>query len=400
MRGRCSRSTTPSPRRTCAISSPASAASSACRTTTRSSSSPSPRSTACRPRCATRTAVRPGRHPRRRHGRRGHHRQSAHPRRRAADDCRASMCPRVLEVRGEVYMRRADFAEAQRRARQQAGEPVFANPRNAAAGSRAPARSQRSPPRGRCASSPMPGARSSEPAGGRRTGTSCEQLKDWGFPVNPLAKLLPRRRRGAGASIARSRRSAPRCPTTSTASSTRSTASTAGAPRLRRPRAALGDRPQVPRRAGARRVLDDDHDPGRPHRRADAGRRAGADHRRRRRGPPRHPAQRGRDRPQGHPRSATRVIVQRAGDVIPQIVAVRREARPQGRASPSTSPTTARSAAATRCARRARSCARCTGGLICPAQAVERLRHFVTRNAFDIEGLGDKHIAELLRRTG
>jgi DNA ligase (NAD+) len=91
------------------------------------------------------------------------------------------------------------------------------------------------------------------------------------------------------------------------------------------------------------------------------------------------------------------VIVQRAGDVIPQIVAVVLEKRPAGakpyefphlcpacgsHAVRETDPKTGEAEVARRC----------TAGLICPAQATERLKHFASRNAFDIEGLGDKQI--------
>ena len=92
-------------------------------------------------------------------------------------------------------------------------------------------------------------------------------------------------------------------------------------------------------------------------------------------------------------RVGDRVRIQRAGDVIPQVVEnlTRDEPRPAYE-FPARCPMCDSEAVA----EEGEVDVRCTGGLICPAQRFERLRHFVSRGALDIEGLGEKSIAEFI----
>ncbi|QNM83861.1 NAD-dependent DNA ligase LigA [Sphingomonas sabuli] len=92
-------------------------------------------------------------------------------------------------------------------------------------------------------------------------------------------------------------------------------------------------------------------------------------------------------------RVGDRVRIQRAGDVIPQVVEnLTRDEKRAAYAFPDHCPECGSEAVS----EDGEVDVRCTGGLICPAQRFERLRHFVSRGALDIEGLGEKSIAEFI----
>ena len=314
--------------------------------------------------------------------------------------CRISLRARpreVIDVRGEVYMSAADFAALNER-QAAAAKPLFANPRNAAAGS------LRQLDPDVTAQRPLKffayawGA--AEPALPENTQIGMmEAFRAFGFTVNPLTMLcrtgaemlahfrdIESRRASLGYDIdgvvykvdelALQQRlgfvsRAPRWAT---------------AHKFPAEKATTVVREAIEIQVGRTGALT-------PVARLEAG------DRRRRGRLQRHLAQRGRDRPQGHShrrhchrparrRRHSADFGRRIGEApdggarslrsFRTICPVCGSAAVREIDAKTGEPEVAR---------------RCTGGLVCPAQAVEKLRHFCSRNAFDIEGLGDRQIA-------
>ena len=302
--------------------------------------------------------------------------------------------PEVFEVRGEVYMSHADFAELNRR-QERAGEKIFANPRNSAAGSLRqldPATTAKRPLRffayhwGEV--SKLPGATHWD---------VLQALKSWGFPVNPLTRRchsvdealgfyndVQHRRADLGYDIdgvvykvdrldlqnrlgfvSRSPRwaIAHKFPAEQAESTVERIAVYVGRTGALTPVAHL--KPVTVGGVVVQNVSMHNED----------------------------------EVARKDVRVGDTVIVQRAGDVIPQLVSVLVDRRPKGthrykmpdrcpicgsHATREINPKTGEPEAARRC----------VNTLSCPAQAVERIRHFASRDAFDIEGLGEKTVAE------
>ena len=305
--------------------------------------------------------------------------------------------PDLLEVRGEVYMSHADFAGLNARAAV-AGEKTFANPRNAAAGSLRQLDARITAARPLRFFAYAWGALSA-PLGATQT-EALARLRGLGFPVNPetqhcetLAEMigvyrgLEARRAMLGYDIdgvvyklndlALQRRLGFRATTPRWAIAHKFSAETAWT-RLERIEIQVGRTGALSPVARLTPVTvggvvvsnatlhNEDYIAGRDSRGQ--------------------PIREGRDLREGD-----WVQVYRAGDVIPKVADVdltRRDSNAQPYVFPSICPECGSDAV-----REAGDAVRrCTGGLACPAQAVEKLKHFVSRAAFDIDGLGAKQI--------
>ncbi len=300
--------------------------------------------------------------------------------------------PEIIEVRGEIYMSREDFFALNKR-QEADGDKVFANPRNAAAGSIRqldPSITARRPLRMFVYSA---GEMSSSIA--ETHWDFLQQLRDWGFPTNPMSRLC------------------------TSAEEVLETYAEIQAKRAELPydidgvvykvnrldwQRRMGVRSRAPRWATAHKF---------PAQQAETILRAIT-------------IQVGRtgaltpvaelepitvggvvvSRATLHNedeiarkdiREGDAVVVQRAGDVIPQVVRVIEERRPAD-SVPYTFPAECPCELKTPTMREeGEAVRRCTGDLVCPYQQVERLKHFVSRDAFDIEGLGAKNIEAFWR---
>ncbi|PWC96147.1 NAD-dependent DNA ligase LigA [Azospirillum sp. TSO5] len=296
--------------------------------------------------------------------------------------------PDVLEVRGEVYMSRDDFL-AMNAARAEKGEQLFANPRNAAAGSLRQLDPSITASRPLCFFGYALGE-VSEPIAETQWGIR-ERLKGWGFQLNRPAELcdgkdkllayyegIGRRRAGLPFDIdgvvykvdslelqqrlgfvSRAPRWAIAHKFPAEQAQTRLKAITiqVGRTGALTPVAELEDI-TVGGVVVSRATLHNEDEIARK-----------------------------------DIRVGDLVVVQRAGDVIPQVVEVVLSQRPAD-SVPYVAPETCPVCGSLAIREAGEVVRRCTGGLICAAQAKERLRHFVSRDAFDIEGLGEKIIEE------
>jgi DNA ligase (NAD+) len=296
--------------------------------------------------------------------------------------------PARIEVRGEVFMTKADFL-ALNAAQEAVGQRLFANPRNAAAGSLRqldPAITARRP----LSLFAYAMGESSEPVADTHS-AYLERLSAWGFSVNPLLRLLhtPEQAAAFQAEIAAARAGlaydidgvvyklddlawqrrlgfAGRAPRWAIAwkfpAEQATTILEAIAIQVGRTGALTPVARLAPVNVGGVLVRNATLHNAEEIARKDV-------------------------------RVGDTVVLQRAGDVIPQIVAVVLERRPEG-AQPFLFPTSCPACGSLAARPPGEVVLRCSGGLICPAQTEERLIHFVSRAAFDIDGLGEKTIRE------
>lgn len=295
--------------------------------------------------------------------------------------------PRVIDVRGEVYMKKADFLDLNRRQEKEGGK-LFANPRNAAAGSVRQLDPNVTARRPLSLLAYAWGEISGEP-GWDTQAEFHERLKSWGLPVNPEAKIcrdaaatlkfyrameekraalayeidgvvykvnrLDWQRRLGFVSRAPRWAIAHKFPAERATTTVEAIKIQVGRTGVLTPVAELAPVGVGGVTVSRATLHNEDYIKEKDVRVGDT------------------------------------VVIQRAGDVIPQVLEVVKDKR-LGSAKAFHFPDRCPECGSHVVREEGEAARRCTGGLVCPAQGVERLRHFVSRLAFDIEGLGEKHI--------